>query len=172
MTELDIHESGHAIMFDALDIPMEFVTVAVGCGGEEASLEGCVRLADENNPAGDIVMAALAGPGASFFIAGVADKDSIERYKSDQRHLQRIHADQADAGRQDEYWSRLMAFLYGPMRVWLLENRAVIVRFATMLSAAQTLRGEPLRQALDSAWSAPKPDLTLLREALQDLLST
>lgn len=173
MTELALHEAGHAILFDALGIQIQFVTITEGCDGKEPSFEGCVALQRKSNPAGDVIIATLAGPGASFFIAGaVADQDSMARYKSDQRHLQQIHAEQANAGRQGEYWSCLMEFLHGPMRIWLLKNRDVILRFATMLSAARTLSGEALRKALNSAWMGRKPDMEHLRQELQAILNS
>jgi hypothetical protein len=37
MTEVANHEAGHAITFDALGVPIDFVAVAAGCDGEEAS---------------------------------------------------------------------------------------------------------------------------------------
>jgi len=82
-------------MFDALDVTMEFVTVAAGCNGEESSFEGCVKLKNDSNPVCDIIPATLAGPGASFFIAGVcSDVDVITNYQSDQRVLIQIHLNQ------------------------------------------------------------------------------
>jgi hypothetical protein len=71
MNELAIHEAGHAIMCDALGVAIEFVSIAAGCEGEEASFEGSVKLKNECNPISDVMAATLAGPAASFFIAGV-----------------------------------------------------------------------------------------------------
>jgi hypothetical protein len=94
-----IHEASHALMFDALAIPIGFVTIEAGCGGEESSYEGCVKLASDMNNVCLVIAATLAGPAASFFIANVAmDKEATLKFRSDQRKIYDIYSQQSGAG--------------------------------------------------------------------------
>lgn len=171
MTEVAIHESGHAMMFDALGAPIEFVTIIEGCCGERPSFEGCVKLQRECNPAYVVLAGTLAGPGASFFIAGVVPNEgAIEKYQSDQKVLQQIHRDQKDAGTYEEFWLLLNQFLAVWMRSWLVNRKHVILRFANLLQAADTLHGDELRRALESAWASSKPDVQDFQKEVQDAL--
>ena len=114
--EIAIHEAGHALMFDALGIPISFVTIEAGCGGEELSYEGCVKLASDTNNVCFVIAATLAGPAASFFIANVdMDKEAMLKFRSDQQKVFDIHSQQGGAGTYDEFWLKLQRF----MGTWL-----------------------------------------------------
>ena len=171
MTEVAIHEAGHAIIFDALGIPMEFVTIAAGCDGEEAQFEGCVKLKNDINPVCDVILATLAGPGASFYIAGICpDSNATVTYRSDQRVLMQIHKDQKAAGTYNDFWLRLQQFLAGWIKSWLLNHKGIVLRFAEFLEEQRTLRGEKLRQALDSVWGSSKPNVETFRSEAREAL--
>ena len=160
-------------MFDALDVPIELVSIDPGCCEQEnPSLEGCVKLKNESNAVLDVLVATLAGPGASFFIAGVfPDVVAVTKYKSDQRILWQIHQGQNDAGTYDDYWFRLQQFLAGWIRSWLLKNKDTILCFAQDLQAVLTLEGEELRQALESAWGPSKPCAQSLKKEVKEAAS-
>jgi hypothetical protein len=55
-----------------LESPFSFVTIEAGCGEEEPSHEGCVKIASDTNNVCLVIAATLAGPAASFLIAKVA----------------------------------------------------------------------------------------------------
>ena len=172
MSELAIHEAGHAIMFDALGVPIEFVTITAGCFGENASLEGCVKLENDCTPDTLVIPGTLAGPGASFYIAGVPPNlDAVLAYRSDQITLRTIHKNQKDAGTYDVFWARLNQFLNSWLRTWLIQNRSVILRLARRLEETGTLRAVELRQALELAWDSSKPDIHAVRSDMLTALT-
>lgn len=162
--KLATHETGHALMFDALGVPISFVTISAGCEGEESSYEGCVKLALDSNSVADVIAGTLAGPGASFFIAHVpANKQAMEQFSSDQLKIYQIHNKQKDAGSYNEFWGRLQLFLSTWLKAWLIQHQESIHRFASELLEKRTLSGEELEQALTSAWAGSKPDTYTLR---------
>ena len=60
-----IHEAGHALMFDALEVPIELVTVEPS---EVLKFDGHVRLASDSNNVLSVLAGTMAGPAASFYI--------------------------------------------------------------------------------------------------------
>jgi hypothetical protein len=172
-----IHEAGHALMFDALGIPLSFVTIDEGCQGEEPSFEGCVKLGSDTNNVCDVIAGTMAGPAASFFIANEpADREATLKFRSDQTILRKIHQAETEAGSYDEFWARLQVFLGVWLRDWMWNHRDAIQRFAADLSLERTLSGQELARSLTAAWAGLKPDAIALHgevaSTLNQLLNT
>ena len=165
-----IPEAGHALMFDALGIPISFVSIEAGCGGKEPSYEGCVKLASDTNNVCLAIAATLAGPAASFFIANVAaDEEAMMKFRSDQQKLYDIHSQQRDAGTYDEFWLKVQIFLGTWLQKWLSKYQEAVERFEKDLLLKRTLSGDDLANSLTSAWAGSKPDTAALRT---EVLST
>jgi hypothetical protein len=172
-----IHEAGHALMFDALGIPLSFVTIDEGCQGEEPSFEGCFKLGSDTNNVCDVIAGTMAGPAASFFIANEpADREATLKFRSDQTILRKIHQAETEAESYDEFWARLQVFLGVWLRDWMWNHRDAIQRFAADLSLERTLSGQELARSLTAAWAGLKPDAIALHgevaSTLNQLLNT
>ena len=169
--KLAIHEAGHALMFDALGIPIEFVTIDAGCAGEESSYEGCVKLVHDSNNVCDVIAGTLAGPGASFFIAGVAmDKEAILKFRSDQKKIHEIYSKEKDSGSWTNFWNTLQYFQGAWLRTWLEKHQAAVNRFAESLLESRTLSCEDLTKSLRDAWDGSKPDGTELKSEVSSII--
>jgi hypothetical protein len=151
-----IHESAHAIMFDALGEKLELVTV-IPCVAAGHDLEGCTVLAGDESAwrsplAG--IPGALAGPAASIYIAG----ESLERFTdgdfhTDEKLLISMFDQQGNGGDFEDYKSKIHRSLNEWVRPWILDHREVIMSFAEHLEKAHSLKGESLTHAISVAWS-------------------
>jgi hypothetical protein len=161
--EIAIHEAGHALMFDALEVGIDLVTIEPS---EELNFDGHVRLACDSNNVVSVVAGTMAGPAASFYVAHDLALESQRKFASDQRQMQAIHKSENMDTSFDRFWQKMQFFMQGWLRDFLLRHETPIRSFASALVANKTLSGQALQEALNAAWSGAKPDPGKVREEL------
>jgi hypothetical protein len=161
--ETAIHEAGHALMFDALKVAIELVTVEPS---EELKFDGHVRLASASNNVVSVVAGTMAGPAASFYVAHDFARESQRKFESDQRQMEAIHKSEMMEISFDHFWQKMQFFMQGWLRDFLLRYETAIRSFASTLVAHKTLSGQVLQDALIAAWNGDKPDPSEVRQEL------
>lgn len=161
--EIAIHEAGHALMFDALEVDINLVTIEPS---EELKFDGHVRLACDSNNVVSVVAGTMAGPAASFYVAHDLALESQRKFASDRRQMEAIHKSEKMDISFDRFWQKMQFFMQGWLRDFLLRHEAPIRSFASKLVAHKTLSGQALQDALTAAWDGAKPDPGKVREEL------
>jgi hypothetical protein len=158
-----VHEAGHALMFDALGVPIELVTVVPS---DVLKFDGHIRLASESNNVVAVLAGTMAGPAASFYIVRDLSPESHKKFASDQKLIQDMHEAEEDIEPFDRVWQRIQFFMQSWLQGWILAHQGPIRNFASALVKAKTLSGPALGEALGTAWDGGRPDPDALRKEL------
>lgn len=160
--EVFIHEASHALVYDALEQPMQSVWVRLRTDGKDHGLTE--RGTDVDLPFFSIVLEFMAGAAATVFIAGRSFESAAKRFVSDFSTVLRVLGDRcASPESKMAVMAQLRLFIDGFGKEWVLKHREPILRFASLLKSSQVspdhweLRGDALARALSLAWGGSKP---------------
>jgi hypothetical protein len=153
-----IHEAGHALAFDLLGVPLEFVSVTTF--DDSIDNRGLTKLAnggaDLRLP--EFAFAKMTGPAAHLFL-GVYQFDSERnKFASDFCEVVRKFPS-INAKREEKAFTllSLYAYLDGFCKEWVIKRKESLLCFATRLQSSHVrkgyfeLRDEPLQTALQKA---------------------
>jgi hypothetical protein len=144
-------------MFDALGIEIERVSIEPLGHSDGTSLEGHVLLKNASNHVEVVVLGTVAGPIASYKLAGF--NGSLETFRTDYMTLKRVYEQSVEESRSfGDFWKDVQQLAGGWVSSILAQYQGPIMRLAKILEQHKTLQGRTLEEALAAAWKASKPN--------------
>jgi hypothetical protein len=170
LRDTSVHESGHAITFDALGEQVQRVSILPLESGEQ-QLEGHTLLSggvEKKRPVLTGIAGTLAGPAASLYLCQFPNgPTAVSAFRSDQLSLKSLFTQQESCQEWSHFWLRLQRFLQSWEQHWVIANREVIFRFAEQLEELKSLESNELRDALAIAWQGNKPNSERLKDEIR-----
>lgn len=160
-----IHEAAHAMVYNALDVPVRSLRIEISRLGAPSGKTQ--RFGDISLDKRAAVLEFMAGAAAIIGICGLGFEDKLHTFTSDICVLLR-HKPQLNMRLSEEEKSMVLLARYRLaaehfVRDWVIQYRRPILRLAAALMKAgiaengYELEGDDLTAAMSSAWRGNKP---------------